>query len=68
MATLGEGVSGMGDRRSRNCNQLVVYGVCCQRFDSEIVGRVLNPLSRGFSRKVYRLVSVTSSNQPHLIG
>ena len=58
----------MGDRRSRNCNQPVVDGVCCQRFDSEIVARVLNPPLRGFSRKVHRLVSVTSSNQPHLIG
>ena len=58
----------MRERRCRNCNQPVVNGVCCQRFDSEIVVRVLNPPLRGCSRKVHRLVSVTSSNQPRLIG
>ena len=58
----------MGDRRSRNCNQPVVDGVCCWRFDSEIVARVLNPPLRGCNRKVRRRVSVTSSTQPRLIG
>ena len=58
----------MVERRCRNCNQPVVDGVCCQRFGSEIAAGVLNPPLRGGSRKVHRLVSITSSNQPHWIG
>ena len=58
----------MGELRCRTCNHPVVDEVCYQRFDSEIVARVLNPPLRGCSRKVRRLVSVTSSTQLRLIG
>ena len=58
----------MGERRRRNCNQPVLDGVCYQRYDSEIVARVLDPPFEGCRRKVHRLGSVNISNQLHLIG
>ena len=58
----------MGERPRRSCNRPVMDGVCCQRYDSEIVARVLCPPFGGCSRKVHRFVSVNIWNQLRLIG